>query len=465
MSAATLSNLLAQMHQNQEVLNGWDAVMSLLESSVNAFFEQQWQAQTSGAGVMTISGMWCDGVSPISGTFITNVVEFTVTLGTPLFQFAENESSVKVTQKITGGTLKQGSKEVSSSFSPPACGCTAADPTIEWGTPVQIDLSKNPNVSGAVPLSQVQGSVAADHSLVLDFAQGSFTLNNLDVTGVNNTDFVAQIKNWYVSHDIKYTLATINTQNISGLASLTPSSFQFNVVTTNAGNTLIQLLMTTDGNQPSIKTINVSEPVPTADNLTCSLIVSSRILYQNILVAGFNKTNQNINLYPRQPSTSAGSWTAFMSPELVFKGSFSFGSCCDRTTVTYSIPLGGTYSGTATQGFHLYQTESSQGNVHVDITVNAYYPASLSGSGATQSIKITAGTPSVTVTGSAEAEIKSTLESILNNNFKNGMQGISFAPISCLALENLVFPENLISMAQVQVPADLLIVGTFTPTR
>jgi hypothetical protein len=35
--------------------------------------------------------------------------------------------------------------------------------------------------------------------------------------------------------------------------------------------------------------------------------------------------------------------------------------------------------------------------------------------------------------------------------------------VTLFALTNLVFPGNLISMSQVQVPADLLIVGTFSP--
>lgn len=461
---ATLSNLLAQMYNNQEVLQGWDAVMNLLESSVNQFFQYQWSHQTSNAGKMTIAAIRCENVLPFHGVYITNVTEFSVELGAPLFQFSSGSANVSVTQSILGGSLRLGTMEVPSNFNPSTWKGAYNDPSVTWDAPVAIDTGAGPNLSGAVALQQIQGVVnATSHSLILDFAAGAFTLNNLTVSGVNNADIVSQIKNWYATNDIKYILASLDFQNLAGQPALTPTSFQFNVVTTNAGNTVVQLLITTNGSQPSSSTINVNEPIPTADGLTCSLMVSSRILYNDILVAGFNQPSSSFNLVPLGPGGSGQIWRATISPELHFSGSFSFGSCCDRTTVTYSIYLGGIYSGSTTSGFVLRQHETTGGNVHVDIDVYASYPVALSGSGAGQQLTITPGTPTVTVTGSAEGEIKSTLENILNTNFRNGMSGISFSPITYFALKNLLFPGNLIKMNQAQVPGDLLIVGTFQP--
>lgn len=461
-SPATLANLLAQMTDNQEVLQGWDAVMNLLASSVDAFFQQQFDHHTRGAGEMTIAAVWCEGVEPFHGVYITNVRELRVVLGPPLFQFASGSAEITVHQTILSGVLRLGTKEVPSDFKPSACGCVWDDKSVSWNDPVTLDTSRGPTLSGTVALTEVQGLVGAGtRSLVLDFAQGAFVLNQLEVTGVPPGEIVDQIKDYFATQEIRYQLASLNFANVAGNAALTPTAFQFNVLTTNAGNTLVQLLITTDGSRPSSRVIDVNEPIPTADGLTCSLMVSSRILYSEVLAAGFNAGGGSFELQAYPSGQTGQIWHAAISPELHFEGSFSFGSCCDRTTVTYSIYLGGTYSGSATQGFVLNQQVHASGNAPVDITVFAANPLRLAGSGAGQTLTIVPGTPQVTVTGSVEEQIKSTLESILNDDFRRGLAGISFAPITLFALETLLFPGNLISMSQAQAPGDLLIVGTF----
>ena len=466
-SEATLADLQLQMNQDQEVLGGWDAVMNLLESAVNEFFQSQWNAQTSSSGgKMEISGVWCEGIvpSPPSGQ-ITVVTQYDIQLGSPLFQFQNGQDNVTVTQQILGGTLKQGSMSVQQSFQPASCGCQVNDGRVTWGSPVAIDTTQNPVLSGTVALAQVQGLVnSTTQSLILDFASGSFTVNNMTIKGVDNTQFVDEIKNWFNANNIKYILASVDFRNLASLPALTPTSFQFHVTTTNAGNTIVQLLITTDGSTPASAQINVDEPIPTADGLTCSLMISSRILFSDILANGFNASGNGFQLIPAVPGGPSPCWYAYINPEFVFAGSFSFGSCCDRTTVTYSIPLGGNFTGSSAGGFHLAQSENTQGNVQVNISVSADYPVTLSGIGASQVITITPGAPTVTVTGSAEEEIQSQLQSILNTDFVSAMSGIRFAPVTLFALENLVFPGNLIQMSQARVPGDLLIVGVFQTT-
>jgi hypothetical protein len=353
---------------------------------------------------------------------------------------------------------------VPSTFVPSDCDCKPGDPRVQWTAPQTINLAASPTLLGNVALEAVQGLVSAtSHSLVLDFAKGAFTLNKLTVTGVTNQDIVNQIVDWFATNGVRYVLASLNFGNVNGVAALTPTSFQFRVLTTGAGNTIVQILITTNGAQPRDMPI-VNEPVPTADNLTCSLMVNSRILYNDILVAGFNQGAAQYRLSAASPSIANGQWYAVISPQMHFTGSFSFGSCCDRETVTYNIYLGGAYNGSTSSGFTLSQNQTTGGNVHVQISVSAQYPVSLSGNGASQRFVIVPGTPTVTVTGSAEGEIKSTLESILTGNLRASMAGVSFSPISAFALENLVFPDNLIKMSQAQVPGDLLIVGTFDAT-
>lgn len=466
-SEATLANLLAQMNQNQEVLQGWDAVLNLLESAVNEFLQAQWSQQTKGANQMTVQAIWAEGVNHIAGKYFTNVSEFSFVLGAPLFQFQTGQANVTVTQAIQSGSYRTGTLIVPSNFNPATARLPYDDPSVDWsGSATAIPAGSNAAITGTVALQQVRGAVNVSPtaiSLVLNFATGAFTLNNLTVSGIATSDLINQLLDWYATNQIQYVLSSVDTHNYTGLASFTPTAFQFNVITTNAGNNIVQLFITTDGSPQRNTTVNVDEPVPTDDNLTCSLMISSRILFTDILIPSFSTPGRAFSLVAIPPGSVGQIWQAAISPEFNFSGSFSFGSCCDRTTVTYNIYLGGTYSGSTTAGFVLNQSITTVGNAPVQITVYASYPVVLSGSGAGQQITITPQPPQISVTGSEEGELTSDLQNILNGDFQNGMAGISFTPVTSFALQNVLFPGNLIQMSQAQVPGDLLIVGTFSP--
>ena len=163
-------------------------------------------------------------------------------LGPPLIQFLSGQSNVTVTQDILSGSLKTGTKPVPSTFNPADCGCSPNDPSVDWGTPQTVDTSASPTLTGTVALGQVLGLIDANtNSLVLDFAKGTFVLNQLTVTGVPSTTIADQLRGWFATNNIRYIIASLNLQNVSGQPALTPSSFQFNVATTNSGNTVVQL--------------------------------------------------------------------------------------------------------------------------------------------------------------------------------------------------------------------------------
>src|SRR5437899_12380958 len=99
---ATLSNLLQQMYQNKEVLQGWDAVLNLLESSVNTFFTAQWNQQTGSAGKLSIPVGCCEGVLPAPGHqgWFTNAIQSKADLGPPSFQFMSGPNEVPLAQDL-----------------------------------------------------------------------------------------------------------------------------------------------------------------------------------------------------------------------------------------------------------------------------------------------------------------------------------------------------------------------------
>jgi hypothetical protein len=302
---------------------------------------------------------------------------------------------------------------------------------------------------------------ATTHTAVLDFANGAFTVNNVVLKDVTSQQLSDQIKSWFATHGIKYQVASLDFSGGRSIPSLTPTQFQFNVLKTNSGNIVVQLLITTNG-RPAAGVPIVLEPIPTESGYTCTLMISSRIVFSDILCAGFNSAGKSFKIYPQSPSLAQG-YSAYIAPQMHFSGSFSYGSCCNRTTVTYNLYLGGTYTGTAANGFYLYQSITPSGNVGNTITVSGNNPVKLVGSGASQSIQINPQTPSVNVTGGASGTINSQLQQILSGDFQGAMAGISFGSVTYFALRNVLFPGNLLNMGVVQVPTDLVIAGTFQP--
>mmetsp|Transcript_22465 Transcript_22465/g.36354 ORF Transcript_22465/g.36354 Transcript_22465/m.36354 type:complete len:465 (-) Transcript_22465:394-1788(-) len=458
----TLSYLLGQMAQDKEVLNGWDAALNVLEGSLNSFFQAQFSTKTSGTNQMVISDVFCGPkLSNPHGDYSV-VTQFSFTLGAPSFAFTDQSNTVTVTQAIIAGSTKSGTLPVTGAFQPGSCGCTPNDSRVTWGPDTPIDIGNKPTISAKVPLTSVVGQIDPDkHTVILDFADGAFTVTNVTISGVSSGTIEDQLKSWFATNGVNYEVATLDFKAGISPPALTPTSFRLNVMVSGAGNTIVQILIVTTGTAPSGLPI-VTEPIPTADGYTCTLMVSSRILFSDVLATGFNSASQNFKLYP-QSSGPSDSYSAVISPRMHFSGSFSYGSCCDKHTVKYSLYLGGTYTGTATDGFYLYQSIKPAGNVHNTITVKANNPVSLSGTGASQTINIHPGTPSISVTGGASGTINSEISNILNGGFGPAMAGVSFSPVTYFALRNILFPGNLLKMSVVQAPTDLLIVGTFEP--
>jgi hypothetical protein len=462
-TSPTLDYLLGQMAQDKEVLNGWDAVLNVLESSLNTFFQTQFRSMTSGGQTMTLAQVFCGPrlVSP-HGDYCV-VTQFSLALAAPSFVFADGSNTVEVTQAIVSGVTRAGTMAVDASFQPSSCSCTLDDGRVTWGPAESVSLGSGAAIVAKVPLTSVKGLLNANtHTVVLDFATGAFTLNNITLKGVSSQELSDQIKGWFMTHGMRYQLASLDFSTAGSIPSLTPTQFRLNVLKTNSGNVIVQILITTNGS-PAAGSPIVLEPIPTASGYTCTIMISSRIAFTDILCAGFNRAGKPFSLCPQSPAVAEG-YSAYIAPMMHFCGSFSYGNCCDRTTVTYSLYLGGTYTGTANHGFFLHQSITPQGNVGNTITVSANNPVKLTGSGAAQSIHIDPEPPTVDVTGGASGTINDKLKAILNDDFKGAMAGISFGSVSYFALRTVLFPGSALNMGVVQVPTDLLIAGTLTPT-
>lgn len=121
-SRPSLSYLEGQMYQNQAVLNGWDAMFSMLVGPVNAFLNTQFQEYikklnpSNESELMTISAGYYGTATPIQfrgQKFWTSMVtKLSIDLSNPLLQFVPSSDQTTVQQYIESGAVTTGSVDV-----------------------------------------------------------------------------------------------------------------------------------------------------------------------------------------------------------------------------------------------------------------------------------------------------------------------------------------------------------------
>ncbi len=518
--STSASALVAQMYKNEAVLKGWDAVFNLLEDEVNAFLAKQYEETHGGQGMKVDVGL-CQGPFPVPGhrgEYSANFTQCEVYLSGPKVQFeTNNHDDVTVRQDITGGSLRLGTLAVPADWKPD--GCRMDDPGIDWWKAETIDVSTKPYLQGTVPLAKVQGRVtkgdestgqdSTKHSVVLDFAQGAFNIRNLKIS----TDLAAlnhQLSDYFATNEITYLVNTVDFSDLTTIAALQPTRFRINVLTANSNKNILQLFITTNGDQKNDLTINVNEPIP--DDYGCSLMISSKIMFRDILVGGFNQGGTGFVVQALDPQDDTKSWRA-----KVISGTVSapadFGQHADEFRMdssgnTVTCDVSGLTFQPATSGIDLAlkktidqpfqhrkkkyvdrgeglpvdyywgDWESYSVSVEVDITGN--YPIGVSGSGKDQTIQIQNTKPTTSVDNTsltpdgpcacsdnalkilALSGIKDKLPAAL----KDKVGGLAFKPISVFALENLLFPAGqLMRFGQAYVPGDLLVLGNFVDKK
>lgn len=461
-NAASLESLLAELHEKSSVLQGWDAALSLSETAINTFIQHQWTALTKDgklAGAVT----WCSGIQNVQNQHHASVTQVEFSLAAPQIELQGGQAHVIVRQALHSVRVKTGTAKVNSALNPADCRFAANDPNVSWSPAINAATSNASSVQATLPVSVVQGLVSADtHSVVLEFAAASFAAQGLTGTSIDHAAFADQLPHWFASSNFRPIIASVDFGNHANLAALQPTSFKLNVPQSAGGNSSLQLLIATQGNQPAATSINVTEPVPVDAGSAYSLMISSKVLIQNVLVDGYNRGTGLVKLVSVAPDTADGAWYAQTRNPMQYQGKVSFGGTFPD--IERSASLGMNFRGSVADGPSISTYIAPGANINLQLGVSANYPLKLSGEGGDQQIQLSAGPIAVSATGLAENVVKPQLESFLNNDIKNDMAAVSLAPVSNFALKNLQFPGHIPKMTHVQLPGDLLIVGTFEQT-
>lgn len=419
-NSATLDNFLTELNVRQSVLQGWTAALHLTETAVNQIVQSQWSALES----KPVKAVWTNSAR--------DRLQLGFQLGDPVVQLQAGHDSVLVRHAIL-------------------------DPSVQTGDAAARRLSApSAYLESTVPVST---TVSGDeHSVVLNFAASSSAIYGINASEINAPAAAQSIGKWFADQNTGIPVTTVNFGNLAGVASLQPSSMKLNAIQTSAGNRILQILIATQGNQPTATRLDVGEPIPTESGISYSLIINSKAVVQDVIVPGYNKGTGQVKLVAAAPDSESGAWHAQTRNPMQYHGRIS---CIAGNVNTESQSQSGmNFLGTSDSGLMLKTYESPGNTISLQLSLSASYPITVSGSGLNQKIQLTATPASVAATGVAENAVKPQLEEFLNKDIMHDMTGISMDPVSSFALRSLSFPGHVPNMKTVQFPGDFVVVGT-----
>ena len=490
--------LVTTMFNQGSGLNGWDVVFSMTIAQINNALATQYEdLKNNGSFANKIHAVVL--THPIDGATATST--FDLKYGLPKLTFLENDLlNVSLEMEIPEGTL---TKCLQFHENPPQC-----DPTI---------AVTNMTLKAIIPLSMADGLVKSDgggkvYSVILDMSKGTFTANNIQLSDVEQVEFNKALVAYFTQNEVKYIINSLDLSKYSTLDDLRPNQFSFKTLKTPGGNLVLQIFIQTNNrnllNYSQTFLNNIPEPIP--QGFQCSLMVSSKIWFANILAQSISKSGWLLSGV--DPGATNKAWQAKFTSGLIsgavdlsaLNGSFSTESSITETSysmaggqadfsianmlmkprtdgkidLSFSSPENPSINQhTKTTIFSLFGSSTSESDrafqISFTLNINAQLPLSVTGTGQEQKIEIALTNQSVNIEARTsgggpcgcddlEAQINTKLKAQVPGEVTSKLN-IDFNPVSVFALKNLLFPaKNFINLQETYVPGDVLILGNFT---
>jgi hypothetical protein len=489
-TGGSLQDLLAGM-QGKSRLNGWDAVFNYTEDKINAFLLAEYNKLKQADQGHLVIPMRTDLTPPDPKSHIGTFTTWAMTLGPPRVAFQDNNSQFATVyldiidaQYAFGFVFQDGSRITQTSFPPPP-------------------LPAGSFIRGDVKLAAVKGEVDSQHNVVIDLPGGSWT--GLPDVSTGNPSFNSFLSNQLATVSTAYPLGTLDTKQNPQLPALTPTAFQFAVTKTDSGLNLLQLFIVTDGAaQNHLYLDEVAEPVPAG--FDCSLMISSRILFDQILPTSFSQAKSHLAIGGVDPNDPAKAWTA-----KVTSGGVSFPISVDDSDYRIDSPVtvdmtGLTLSAGEAPDYGLkiaYLSGFKEHFTHFECTEGHFQGMCLGSEWVDYSVNVTttaSGTIAFTVTTTASAPGSTTkpdqviqmtvsgdvqadgdidsgpckggpIQEVIVEAYRKaarpaiaGAVTVKLPSISFMALNNLLFPGgDLATMSMAYGPGDIVLLGTLAP--
>lgn len=482
---ASRYTVLRQMFK-RSVLKGWDVVFNYTEEKINDLLLAQYNDRKSNPQfVYSIPERTDEVTAPDTG--IITRTKWNMDLGAPRIQFLANNSQYcEIYMEILGGSYEYG--------------------VVINGVYTKITgqpLSKGTHIKGNVKLEKLAGTVDSHCSVAVNLSSGAFDTQGLEIT-VPNPLFDGIVSDYFKGLSTKYVIGTLDLANHATLNALTPRSFFFHVLQTNSKLNILQLFIATDKadvNKLTATGIDVDEPIP--EDYGCSLMISSRILFDQIMQQGFQNSS-TFTIQGVQPADAFAAWESkiingsingnFVSSNKHIRISENSsqvvlnmeGLSFAPEETTYGLVM--SYSRTENRVFQFYTRHGhycageawdtyswDDYSLNVTVSVSGLLSIGVSGTGQEQQVQILAPVSSINISGAlASGGACSCDDRQLQQEFLEQLQkqlpdqiraqvDVPFRSVSLFALKNLLFPgENIVDLKAAYAPGDLVIFGSFT---
>jgi hypothetical protein len=471
----SVQDMLTAM-QGKSRLYGWDAVFNYTEDKVNALLKAEYdKLKKANQGHLVIPER-TDTTQPDPTTGNSNYTTWSMTLGAPRVEFLDNNNQYATVyldildaKYEQGIETKDGKKIAVTVFPPPP-------------------LPPGAHIKGDVKLASAKGTVDKQ-SVVIDLPAGSWQMSLVDVSS-GNPAFNTYLTNQLATVSTAYPLGTIATTANTDLPALTPTTFNFAVTKSDSDLLLLQLFIVTDGAEGlHLYLDEVGEPVPAG--FDCSLMISSRILFDRILPASFVAAKSLLTIGGVDPNDAHKAWTAQAKsgsvsvPLSVTDSDYRIDSPASASMTGLSISPGPAPDyGLTLAGQSVFPASFT----HWECTGGYYGGVCLSDGWVNYSVNVTTTTSAkiaftvkdqeiqMTLTGDAQTDgdidsgpckggpiqekIVEAYRTAARPAIKDAV-GVKLPAVSFMMLNNLLFPGEIVAkMSGAYAPGDIVLLGT-----
>eukprot|EP01133_Synstelium_polycarpum_P017192 gene17192-20487_t len=464
------------------VMQGWDAVLALDMTLTNNILKHQYDTDKDYQNIPRAMA----GTEEIISVFGPANLDYDLKFGAASLIFSNNDE-ILLHMDISGQ-------------------CTAYAKGSDASKGNKIDIPTGSFLEGSIPNTYVQGQLSKDktYDVYLELAKGKWSLeikngSSSDTNNINTLN--TMIGALFAKAGFKYLLSTISSVEISGcIADLIPSYFKLSCTQTISKMDVIQLfIMTGSHSAPSRAAFNIEDPIPQGSD--SALYISNRVVFGSIVKGAFSKTNYFPMLFKEDASDykkfsylecDRGSMSKYFDGDnqirlqdnasyvtVPLKGAnvkSDAGKMVMKLvtswTVDYEYKDSYTTDTDKPVTVHFWVKDTSTISLNVGCPINFTCESNDQNS---INVKCNPTKDQITCNVSLKAGAKcpfgkddyvnplqKTINDTIPDDILTSLKSTDFTGVSVFALKSLLFPGKYLNLGTIQVPGDLLMVGTLS---
>jgi len=450
--ALGMTALLVAMRDGPSVPDGWDAVLNLSRSAVQALVHHNWNA-----GLVTERERSLLWVAPDEADGLHDVIEVKTELLSPVVSLSVADQAVQVQFAIENGTLHYGKAAAAHVARRDDARSLRESGTIAWSPPIPITRRDPLQLAATIPVGVEPLPGRPGFTIALLPPKACLVLSG-QAEGIFSIESDNQdLADWLGAHRLSDQLASVVLQEADEAVVLTPATVAARVVESFDGEPLLQILT---GSGAGATAPASSAPVPHPGAYDFSVMVSSRTA-MTMIASAYNSGTGDIKLVSVPPSEEEPHWFAQVHEPMVFEG--SFGRQDGETYFTDHSKLFIRFGGSVEAGLKLFIHIDPDSTIRLELDLAAHYPVGISGTGADQVVGLREGGQSVTANGFYEAIVQPQLETFLTGDIRGDMSRVRMTAISDLVLRDLSLAGHTLEFEVAALPGELLVAGRLIP--